>query len=105
MVAFQSKELHESVVSPTLQLLSGREGWEGVEKSYQDALRELSEGHPEDAITDAGTALQEAFNVLGCSGYALGPLVKSARLKGLLGPHDSYDRCPQRYSKLGSCRP
>lgn len=88
MVPFQSKELHQSVVVPTLQLLSARRGWESVEKAYQDALKELADGR-QDAITDAGTALQETLTVLDCNGNALGALAKSALHKGLLAPHDS----------------
>lgn len=89
MVGFESKELHQEVVAPTLRLLSGLAGWDKVESAYQDALKEISGGNAPDAITDAGTALQEALTVLDCKGNALGPLVTSARKKGLLGPHDS----------------
>lgn len=89
MVAFQSKELHQEVVEPTLRLLPGRPGWNTVEAAYQAALREISSGDPADAITDAGTALQEALTLLGCQGNALGNLIKSAKSKGLLAPHDS----------------
>jgi hypothetical protein len=49
----------------------------------------LAEGKPADAITDVARALQEALVILGCKGNALGPLAKSARSKGLLGPHDA----------------
>jgi hypothetical protein len=89
MVPLASQELHAEVVAPTLRLLSGRVGWNKVETAYQDALGELAEGKPADAITDAATALQEALVALGCRGNALGPLAKSARGKGLLGPHDA----------------
>lgn len=89
MVAFQSKELHQEVVEPTLRLLPGRPDWEKVEAAYLAALREISGGNPADAITDAGTALQEALTLLGCQGNALGSLIKSAKSKGLLAPHDS----------------
>lgn len=88
MVEFESKELHQEVVAPTLRLLSGRPGWDKVESAYQDALREISQNKPGDAITDAATALQAAFVVLGCTGNSLGPLAKDARKKGLLAPHD-----------------
>lgn len=88
MVEFESKELHSEVVAPVLRLLSGRPGWDKVESAYQDALREISDNKPGDAITDAGTALQEALVTLGCTGNALGPLAKDARKKGLLAPHD-----------------
>lgn len=89
MVPLASQELHANVVAPTLRLLSGRSGWEKVEAAYQDALDELAEGKPADAITDAATALQEALVALGCKGNALGPLTKDARSKGLYGPHDA----------------
>jgi hypothetical protein len=89
MVPFASKELHAAIVEPTLRLLSGQSGWENVEQAYQDALGELADGKPADAITDAGTALQEALTLLGCTGNALGPLVSSARRMGLLAAHDS----------------
>lgn len=89
MVEFELKELHVEVVAPTLRLLAGRQGWDDVEKAYRDALGELSSGNPEDAITDAGTALQEALNVLGCKGKSLGSLIRSARDSGILASHDS----------------
>jgi hypothetical protein len=57
--------------------------------AYLDALREISNGSPDDAITDAGTTLQEALSVLGCTGNALGPLIKDAKRRGLLAPHDA----------------
>lgn len=71
MVPFASKELHTEIVVPTVRLLSGRVGWEKVESAYQDALGEIADGKPADAITDAGTALQEAFATLGCEGNTL----------------------------------
>lgn len=88
MVPFASKELHTEIVVPTMRLLSGRVGWEKVESAYQDALGEIADGKPADAITDAGTALQEAFVALRCEGNTLGALAKSARNKGLFAPHD-----------------
>lgn len=89
MVEFSSREMHESVVAPTLRLLGGRADLDGVERAYQDALEEIAKGKPSDAITDAGTALQELLVALGCEGNALGPLIKSARTKKLLAPHDT----------------
>ena len=59
------------MVGPTLRLLAGRPGWEAVETAYQKALEEISDGEADDAITDAGTALQEALVLLGCEGNAL----------------------------------
>lgn len=60
-----------------------------MEKAYRAALEEIHNGKPDDAITDAGTALQETLELLGCEGNSLGPLIKSARNRGLLGPHDT----------------
>ena len=88
MIKIESKELHHEVVVPVLRLPSGRCGWEPIESAYQDALGELGRGASADAITDGGTALQQAIEVLGCDGNALGPLIKSAKAKGLLGRHD-----------------
>lgn len=89
MVEFSSRELHVEVVAPALRLLAGRSELSAVEDTYQDALKEISQGNPGNAITDAGTALQELLTALGCEGNALGPLIKSARAKGLLAAHDA----------------
>jgi hypothetical protein len=88
MVPFESKELHNAVIEPALHLLSGKKEFSGAEKAYLDALHELSKGDASDAITDAGTALQETLTALGCEGNALGPLLASARKQRLLGSHD-----------------
>ena len=82
------QELHVALVVPTLRLLAGRTGWEGVETAYQNAIKEIGVD-PADAITDAGTALEEALVLLGCEGNALGSLLVSARKKGLLAAHDA----------------
>lgn len=90
MIPFESKEMHSAVVAPTLRLLSQSPGdWVDVESAYQDALREISEDNPADAITDAGRALQAALEASGAKGNALGPLIKDAKKQGLLGPHDT----------------
>jgi len=87
MTPFSSRELHSEVVIPTLRLLASS-GWEQVEAAYQDALGELAAGRAPDAITDAGTALQEALTLLGAEGNALGPLIRSAKKKGIILGHD-----------------
>jgi hypothetical protein len=89
MVEFSSRALHVDVVAPVLTLLGGDKKWASTEKAFQDALEELSKGEAGDAITDAGTALQEVLTALGCTGNALGPLIKSARSSGKIAPHDS----------------
>lgn len=87
MVPFESKQMHTAVVEPALRLLS-RKDWEDVETAYRKALRELADGSPDDAITDAGSALQEALQRFGCAGNRLDPLAKSAVSKGLLTGYD-----------------
>ena len=87
-IPFESREMHQSVVAPTLTLLGGNERLAGVEKAYRDALDQIHEGNPENSITDAGTALQEALRALGCKGNSLKPLAKSAQQKGILTGHD-----------------
>ena len=84
----ESLELHESVVVPALTLLAGRKGLEGAETAYQQALGELHNGSPDDAITDAATALQETLVALGCRGNSLGPLASSATNKGVINAYD-----------------
>jgi hypothetical protein len=88
IVERSSEELHTEVVVPTLRLLAGRVDYAAVEIAYRNALEEISGGKPDDAITDAATALQEMLELLGCEGNALGPLIRDARRKGVLAPHD-----------------
>ena len=87
MVPFESRQMHEAVVAPTLTLLGGRSGWEPVETSFRKALDEIGKD-PTDAITDVGTALQEALKALGCEGNALGPLGVDAAKRGVLTGYD-----------------
>lgn len=89
MVELASRELHQAVVSPAVTLLAGRPDLHKVEQAYMKALGEISNHDAADAITDAGTALQEMLNALGCKGGALGDLIKSAKSKSLLARHDS----------------
>jgi hypothetical protein len=89
MIPFSAKELHQEVVAPALSLLAGRSDLDKVESAYRSALEEIASSKAADAITDAGTALQEMLYALGCQGNALGPLIASAKVKGFLAPHDS----------------
>lgn len=88
MIPFESKELHQAVVEPALKLLHNPQ-FAKPETAYRQALEELSKGTAGNAITDAGTALQETLAALGCEGNRLGPLIKSAKAKGLLAAHDA----------------
>lgn len=88
MRPFESKELHQQVIEPVMTLLHDPK-FHKAERAYQHALEEVTGGKSGDAITDASTALQETLTALGCTGNSLGPLIKSAREKGLLAAHDA----------------
>jgi hypothetical protein len=88
MVPFESKEMHQEVAVPALRLLH-ESRFSKADQSYRDALRELAEGHPADAITDAGTALQEVLTELGWEGNSLGKQITWAKKAGVLRPHDN----------------
>ncbi|QGG41050.1 hypothetical protein [Aeromicrobium yanjiei] len=85
-IPFSSDELHREVVEPVIRLLVDKR-FEKAQAAYLSAIKEIAVD-PADAITDAGTALQEALEALGCTGVALGALIKDAKSKGLLGKHD-----------------
>jgi hypothetical protein len=70
-----------------LNLLIDRR-FERAQAAFRDALRELQNRKADDAITDAGTALQETLGELGCEGNSLGRLISDARRRGLLAGHD-----------------
>lgn len=89
VVPKDAEELHQEVVSPTLTLLHGRPGFEGVERQYLEALDELSKGNWSDAVTDANAAVESTLRVL--LGYEEGQLpglLGEARKRGLLGPRE-----------------
>jgi hypothetical protein len=88
VVPLASHEMHVEVVEPVLRLLYGAPTLEKAHDAYLKALKEISSGDAPDAITDAGTALQEALTALGCEGRNLGALISDAKKKGLLGKHD-----------------
>ena len=88
LIERKSQALHAGVIEPAVRLLAGRKDLAAVEHAFQEALREVSKGTPEDAITDAGTALQEMLTACGCQGNQLGDLATDARKKDLLAPHD-----------------
>lgn len=88
IVPLKSEELHAEVVEPVLYLLHGRPDLEAAQIAFRNALREISDDKADDAVTDAGTALQETLEALGCDGHSLGQLITSAKRKGLLGSHD-----------------
>lgn len=89
LVPMTSHEMHDAVVAPTLYLLHEQSKFAATEKAYQKALTEIRNRDAGDAITDAGTALQEALTALGCEGTNIGALLSSAKNQGLIGGSDS----------------
>jgi hypothetical protein len=89
LLPVQSQEMHHGAVEPALHLLHNQAQFAAAENAYQDALRELRDGYPDDAITDAATALQDVLKALGCTGNALGDMLKSARKNGLITGKDT----------------
>lgn len=85
----KSQELHAETVLRPLRLLHSNPELDKAERSYLDALAEIADRNPADAITDAGRALQETLAVLGCEGNVLGEQIKSARRKQLLAGRDA----------------
>ena len=88
MIEMHSQELHAEVLEPAMKLLHDSR-FRTVDVAYRKALDELSRGDGADAVTDAGTALQEMLTALGCEGNQLGDQIKSARGKNLLAAHDT----------------
>ena len=60
-------------------LLHSQPRFAQAEVAYQNALAELRNRDAANAITDAGTALQEVLMALGCDGGSLGDLLTSAK--------------------------
>jgi hypothetical protein len=88
LVPVDSQEMHSAVVERTLYLLHSQPRFAQAEAAYQDALRELRDEHPDDAITDAAGALEQALRTLGCTGNSLGELRKSGQKLGVLKADD-----------------
>lgn len=88
LIPFEDDELMRNVIEPTLGLLIGEKYGE-AKTSYREALEEIADGNPGDAMTDAGRALQQTLQALGCKGNMLGPLLRDAKHKGLLGNVDA----------------
>lgn len=87
IIPFESDELHREVIEPAIRLMVDSR-FVKAQIAYVKALKEISVD-PADSITDAGTALQEALEALGCQGQALGALISDAKSKGILGSHDN----------------
>ena len=90
MIPRSSTAMHATIIEPVITLTGGDSRFASVEKAYRAALRELKPGgSPSDAITDAGTSLQEMLEAVGAKGDTLGRLLVDARKRELLAPYDS----------------
>jgi hypothetical protein len=87
VVPFREDPVYSATIEPTIRLLIDRR-FDGAQVAFLNALREIQSGKADDAITDAGTALQETLVALGCQGDVLGRLIQDARGRGLLAGHD-----------------
>lgn len=87
MVPFSGDPVYAATIEPAVRLLIDRR-FDGAQAAFLKALREIQNGEADDAITDAGTALQETLTALGCQGDVLGRLIQDARARRLLAGHD-----------------
>jgi hypothetical protein len=86
-VPFSDDPVYAATIEPTVRLLIDRR-FDRAQAAFLNALREIQNGKADDAITDAGTALQETLVALGCQGDVLGRLIQDARGRDLLAGHD-----------------
>jgi hypothetical protein len=92
------------VEGPSLETLE-RAGWTDVANKMHEALREIAEGNPGDAVTDVATGLQAAFARAGYNGKTLGAQIKAARDKqaggrvAFAGTHDKLGAAADNLSE------
>ncbi|MFF2348089.1 hypothetical protein [Pseudarthrobacter sp. NPDC058119] len=89
IIELDSLELHNAVVDPVIKLLYGEPKLDRAQAAYMAALKQISHHEAANAITDAGTALQETFKALGVPGKVLGDQIKAVRASGLLAGRDA----------------
>jgi hypothetical protein len=77
------------VDEPVAALLVDDPALRAVDDKLREALQELEQGRPADAVTDAGTALQMLLEHLGYSGKQLGEQLAVARKDGWLNGVDA----------------
>lgn len=87
IVPFGEDPVYAATIEPTVRLLIDRR-FKPAQAAFLNALREIQSRKPDDAITDAGPALQETLVELGCDGNTLHRLMADARRRGLLAGHD-----------------
>ena len=80
--------LHADVVKPASVLLEADARFGKASSAFQTAINRLSENHPDVAITDAGTAVQEFFRALGVNGNSLSDQLNVAQKAGIISAYD-----------------
>lgn len=80
--------LHADVVKPASVLLESDTRFGKASAAFQTAINRLSENHPDVAITDAGTAVQEFFRALGVNGNSLSDQLNAAQKAGIISAYD-----------------
>lgn len=106
MIEHKSQVMFANIVEPVLIHTANIEQLSGVNKSFRDALDELSKGKYADAITDASRALEETLRYLGAEGTGTTGLFRSAVRKDLVKPHDQklFDSIFSAVSWVGAQR-
>ncbi len=89
VIPLEDTAVHSEVVLPTLRLLNKR-GWGKVEEPFRESIREIANNKPDDAVTDATTALQEGLRKMGCTGKDLKSLLASAKSTILKGSDSKF---------------
>lgn len=88
MIEHKSQIMYNKILQPVLLHTSGNQVLAGVNKAFSEALEELAQGKPANAITDASRALEEALRFLGAVGSGPGDLFQDARKRQILKPQD-----------------
>jgi hypothetical protein len=88
MFPFRGDPVYASTIEPTIRLLIDKR-FHAAQSSYRKALQEIRANDPQDAITDAGTALQSTLEARGFKGNSIGALLADAKKSGFLAAHDN----------------
>lgn len=90
VLSHQSDAMQKLVLEPAITFLRGQPRFAAAEKAFADALDELRQGRPPDAITDVSRALQELLVELGGEGNTVSKAGRTAIKRGLLMSHDKH---------------
>jgi hypothetical protein len=88
MIEHKSQVMYNEILEPVLLHTSRNHALVGVNKAFTEALEELANSKPANAITDASRALEETLRYLGAVGTGPGDLFQDARKRQILKPQD-----------------